>query len=255
MLNAMVNHPRAKELNLGKKFTFVGSGAAPCPPDLIERLLEQNIYYQEGCGMSETVSLNISTPPMGKKKIGSIGIPMPHVDVRLVDPETGEDVHHEPFKVGEIVAKSPLVMKGYWNNPEETANQLKDGWLHTGDLAYRDEDWYFFIVDRSKDMIISGGFNVFPNEVDSAIFAHPKVYDVMCVGIPDDYRGESLKAFVVLNPGETATAEDIIAWCREKLTAYKIPREVEFRDSVPRTATGKALRRILRDEEMARRKA
>ncbi len=205
--------------------------------------------------MSETVAQNISQPCLGKKKVGSIGVPYPSTVVRLVDPATGEDVHWEPFKVGEIVTKGPMVMAGYWNNPEETANQLKDGWLYTGDLAYRDEDWHFFIVDRSKDMIISSGFNVFPAEVDNVIFSHPKVFDAMCIGVPDDYRGESLKAFVVLKPGETCEADEIISWCREKLAPYKVPREVEFRDSVPRSPVGKALRRILREEEMAKRAA
>jgi long-chain acyl-CoA synthetase len=201
------------------------------------------------------VAQNISQPCLGKKKVGSIGVPYPSTVVRLVDPATGEDVHWEPFKVGEIVTKGPMVMAGYWNNPEETANQLKDGWLYTGDLAYRDEDWHFFIVDRSKDMIISSGFNVFPAEVDNVIFSHPKVFDAMCIGVPDDYRGESLKAFVVLKPGETCEADEIISWCREKLAPYKVPREVEFRDSVPRSPVGKALRRILREEEMAKRAA
>ncbi len=255
MLNAIVNHPRAKEMDLGKKFVFVGCGGAPCPQDLIDKLLDMDIFYQEGCGMSETVAQNISQPCLGKKKVGSIGVPYPSTVVRLVDPETGEDVQGEPYKIGEIVTKGPMVMSGYWNNPEETANQLKDGWLYTGDLAYRDEDWHFTIVDRSKDMIISSGFNVFPTEVDNVIFAHPKVLDVICVGIPDDYRGESLKAFVVPKPGVTCEADELIAWCREKLTAYKVPREVEFRDNVPRSPVGKALRRVLREEELAKRNA
>ncbi|NLV16533.1 MAG: long-chain fatty acid--CoA ligase [Syntrophomonadaceae bacterium] len=253
MFNAIVNHPRAKEMDLGRKIVVAGCGGAPCPPDLIETLLDMNIFFSDGCGMSETVAINIHQPNMGKKKVGSIGVPFPNVVVRLVDPETGEDVQGEPFKVGEIVTKGPLVMAGYWNNPEETAKQLRDGWLYTGDLAYRDEDWHVFIVDRSKDMVISGGYNVFPTEVDGVIFAHPKVFDAMCIGIPDDYRGESLKAFVVLKPGETCEPEEIISWCREKLAPYKIPKEVEFRDSVPRSGVGKALRRILRDEEMAKR--
>ena len=195
---------------------------------------------------------NISQPCLGKKKVGSIGVPIPAPLVRL-SPATVRSPG--TLQVGEIVTKGPMVMAGYWNNPEETANQLKDGWLYTGDLAYRDEDWHFFIVDRSKDMIISSGFNVFPTEVDNVIFSHPKVMDAMCIGIPDDYRGESLKAFVVLKPGETGEADEILAWCRERLAPYKIPKEVEFRDSVPRSPVGKALRRILREEEMAKRGA
>ncbi|NLV16442.1 MAG: long-chain fatty acid--CoA ligase [Syntrophomonadaceae bacterium] len=252
MLNAIVNHPRAQEMDLGKKLVFVGCGAAPCPPDLIDKMLSMDIFYQEGCGMSETVAQNISQPCMGKKKVGSIGVPYPSTVVRLVDPETGEDVQGEPFKVGEIVTKGPLVMVGYWNNPQETANQLKDGWLYTGDLAYRDEDWHFTIVDRSKDMIISNGYNVFPSEVDNTIFSHPKVFDVMCVGVPDEKRGEVLKAFVVLKPDTSATPDEILQWCRERLVPYKIPKDVEFRSSVPRNTTGKALRRILREEELAK---
>ncbi|MGI6549866.1 MAG: AMP-binding protein [Syntrophomonadales bacterium] len=255
MFNAIANHPRAKEMDLGKKFVATGCGGAPCPPDLINTFLDMNVFFIDGCGMSETVAANIHQPNMGQKKVGSIGVPFPNVVVRLVDPKTGEDVQNEPFKVGEIVTKGPLVMSGYWNDPEETARQLRDGWLYTGDLAYRDEDWHIFIVDRSKDMVISGGYNVFPSEVDSVIFAHPKVFDAMCIGIPDDYRGESLKAFVALKPGVTCEASEIIAWCREKLAPYKIPKEVEFRDSVPRSAVGKALRRVLREEEMAKRAA
>jgi len=255
MINALVHHPRAKEVDLGKKLTFIGCGGAPCPPDLIEKLRDLNIYFVEGWGMSETCSTGITTPVMGKKKLGSIGVPAAGVEIRLIDPVTGEDVMNEPHKVGELVIKSPLVMKGYWNNEEETAKVLKDGWLYTGDMGYRDEDWYFFLVDRTKDMIISGGFNVYPNEVDKIIFGHPKVYDVITFGIPDDHWGEKLKACVVLNPGEKCTEEEIISWCKEKLSAYKIPKSVEFRDTVPRTPVGKALRRVLRDEEAQKQKS
>ncbi len=144
---------------------------------------------------------------------------------------------------------------GYWNNPEETAKQLKDGWLHTGDLAYMDEEYYVFIVDRTKDMIIAGGYNIYPAEIDGVIFGHPKVQDVMCVGIPDDYRGETLKAFIVPKPGETITEEEIITFCRQKLAAYKVPKLVEFRSELPRSSIGKALRRVLREEEIAKQKS
>lgn len=252
MLAAVLNHPRAQELELGIIFDFVNSGAAPCPVELIEQGKDMNIYMSEGWGMSETTSLGISNPVTNRKKVGSIGIPYPDVDIRIVDVRTDQDLPvGEP---GELLIKSPLVMKEYWNNPEETARQLKDGWLRTGDIAYIDEEGYVFIVDRTKDMIIAGGFNIYPQEIDEVIFKHPKVKDVITVGIPDEYRGETVKAFIQLVEGVTATEEEIIAFCREKLAAYKVPRLVEFRSELPRSIVGKAFRRILRDEEIAKLK-
>jgi long-chain acyl-CoA synthetase len=173
--------------------------------------------------------------------------------VRLVSVKDGvTDVKQgEP---GEIIMKGPLIMQGYWNNPQETAGQLRDGWLYTGDIAVQDEDGYFFIVDRKKDMIIAGGFNVYPREIDEVLFQHPKVQEAVAVGIADKYRGETVKAYIVLKPGETATAEEIIAFCREKLAAYKTPKLVEFRTSLPKSAIGKVLRKILRAEEEAKKK-
>jgi long-chain acyl-CoA synthetase len=207
------------------------------------------IYTRQGWGMSETVSMGTNTPVFGIKKINSIGIPYPDNDVRLVDLENGlEDVPRgEP---GEIIIKSPTVMKGYWNNPEETAQQLKDGWLYTGDIAIQDEDDFLFIVDRKKDMVISGGFNVYPREVDEVLFQHPKVEFGIAVGVPDDYRGETLKAFIVLKKGQSATDKEIIDFCRDRLAPYKVPKLVEFRDSLPQSSVGKVLRRELRAEEI-----
>jgi long-chain acyl-CoA synthetase len=150
--------------------------------------------------------------------------------------------------------KGPLIMQGYWNNPQETAGQIRDGWLYTGDIAVRDEDGYIFIVDRKKDMVIAGGFNIYPREIDEVLFKHPKVQEAVAVGINDPYRGETIKACIVLKPGETATEEEIITFCREKLAAYKVPRRVEFRDSLPKSVIGKVLRKILREEEEARQK-
>ncbi|MGI6551478.1 MAG: AMP-binding enzyme [Syntrophomonadales bacterium] len=146
-------------------------------------------------------------------------------------------------------------MKGYWNEPEETAKMIdKDGYLNTGDVAYQDEDGYIFIVDRTKDLIISGGYNIYPREIDEAVLQHPKVKDVITIGIPDEYRGEIPKVFVMLEEGVTATAEEIIDYCKEILAPYKVPRAVEFRNELPRSAVGKALRRVLRDEELAKMK-
>ncbi len=253
MINAIISHPRAAELELGKKLGLFNSGGGPMPMELIEQARDMGINYGEGWGMSETTSLGIANPLMGMSKAGSIGIPFPDTDVRLVDLENGTaDVPKgEP---GELIIKSPLIMQGYWNNPEETAGQLKDGWLHTGDVVVQDEDDYFAIVDRKKDMIIAGGYNVYPREVDEVLFEHPKVADAVSVGVPDDYRGETVKAFVVVKPGEEVTQEEIIAFCREKLAAYKAPKIVEFREELPKSAVGKILRKVLRQEELDKAK-
>ena len=253
MINAVLNHPKAGELQLDKKLGLLNSGAAPMPVELIEQARDMGIAFSEGWGMSETTSLGIANPVFGLKKVGSIGIPFPDTDVRLVDVEEGrEEVPSgEP---GEIIIKSPLIMKEYWGNPEETAGQIKDGWLYTGDIAVRDEDDYFSIVDRKKDMIIAGGYNIYPREIDEVLYQHPKIADAVSVGIPDEYRGETVKAFVVLKEGKTATEEEIIHFCREKLAAYKSPKLVEFRDELPKSAVGKILRKVLRDEEKAKPK-
>jgi long-chain acyl-CoA synthetase len=253
MLTAIFNHPKAKELNLAKKIRLVTNGGAPCPLKLIEKLQDMHIRFSEGWGMSETTSLGVSSPVMGMQKPLSIGVPICNVDVRIVDIVTGKDVPQGT--PGEILIKSPYVMKGYWNNPEETAKQMTDGWLRTGDVAYMDEDYYIFIVDRTKDMIIAGGYNIYPQEIDQILLDHPKVADAICVGIPDEYRGETLKAFIVLKPGMTTTEQDIIAFCKAKLAAYKVPKQIEFRASLPRSVVGKAFRRILRDEELAKKKS
>ncbi len=253
LITALINHPRASELQLDRKFGLLNSGAAPMPVELIEQVKDMGIYFGEGWGMSETTSLGTSNPILGLKKTGSIGIPFPDTDLRLVDLKEGkEDVPQgEP---GEMIIKGPLIMKGYWEEPEETAGQLKDGWLYTGDIAVRDEDGYLFIVDRKKDMIIAGGFNIYPREIDEVLFQHPKIQDAVSLGISDQYRGETVKACVVLKTGESATEEEIITFCREKLAAYKVPKIVEFRDSLPKSAVGKVLRKILRAEEEAQRK-
>jgi long-chain acyl-CoA synthetase len=187
------------------------------------------------------------------KKVGSIGIPFPDNDVRLVDVGNGTD-DVKPGDPGEIIMKGPLIMKEYWNNPEETKGQLVDGWLHTGDIAQMDEDGYLFIVDRKKDMIIAGGFNIYPREIDEILYQHPKVAEAVTVGIPDKYRGETVKAFVVLKPGQTATDKEIMDFCKAKLTAYKVPKLIEFRDSLPKSTVGKILRKILKQEEAEKAK-
>lgn len=253
LITALINHPKAADMNMNKKFGLLNSGGAPMPVELIEQVKDMGIYFSEGYGLSESTSLGISNPVLGLKKVGSIGIPFPDNDVRLVDVDKGEtDVPDgEP---GEIIMKGPLIMQGYWNNPAETEGQLKDGWLHTGDIAVRDEDGYLFIVDRKKDMIIAGGFNIYPRDIDEVLFQHPKIAEAVSLGVKDQYRGETVKAFVVLKAGESCTAEEIITFCKEKLAPYKVPKLVEFRESIPKSAVGKILRKVLRDEEEARAK-
>jgi len=253
LINALINHPKAAELDLAKKFKLLNSGGGPIPVELIEQIKDMGIFFSEGYGLSESTSLGISNPILGLKKVGSIGIPFPDTDVRLVDIQEGrEEVPQgEP---GEIIMKSPLIMQGYWNNPAETAGQVREGWLFTGDIAVRDEEGYIFIVDRKKDMIIAGGFNIYPREIDEVLFQHPKILEAVAIGIADSYRGETVKAFVVLKPGQRAAEEEIITFCREKLAAYKVPRQIEFRDSLPKSAVGKVLRKILRAEEEVKRK-
>ncbi len=251
MINAVINYPKATELELDRKFGLLNSGGAPMPVELIEQVKDMGIFFGEGYGLSESTALGISNPILGHK-VGSIGVPFIDNDVRLVDLEEG--IHDVPRgEPGEIIMKGPLIMQGYWNNLQETAGQLKDGWLYTGDIAVQDEDSYFFIVDRKKDMIIAGGFNIYPREIDEVLFQHPKIQEAVAVGIPDKYRGETVKAYIVLKPGENATPEEIIAFCREKLAAYKVPKLVEFRNSLPKSAIGKILRKILREEEAAKK--
>ena len=252
MINAVINHPRVAELELGKKLGLFNSGGGPLPTELIDQTQDMGINYGEGWGMSETTSLGIANPLLGMSKAGSIGIPFPDTDVRVVDIEGGEEdvPRGEP---GELIIRSPLIMREYWNNPEETAGQMKDGWLYTGDIVVQDEDDYFAIVDRKKDMIIAGGYNVYPREIDEVLYQHPGIAEAVAVGIADEYRGETVKAFVVAKEGESLTEAEIIGFCREKLAAYKAPKLVEFRSELPKSAVGKILRKVLRDEEAAKK--
>ncbi len=253
LINAVINHPKAAELDLGRKIGLLTSGAAPMPMEVIEQVKDMGIFFSEGYGLTESASAGLSNPILNLKKEGSIGIPIIDNEVRLVDLEEG--IHDVPRgEPGELIMKGPQIMQGYWNNPQETAGQLRDGWLYTGDIAVRDEDDYFFIVDRKKDMIIAGGFNIYPREIDEVLFKHPKVQEGVSVGISDKYRGETVKAYVVLKPGETATAEEIVTFCAERLAAYKVPKLVEFRDSLPKSVIGKVLRKVLREEEEAKSK-
>jgi long-chain acyl-CoA synthetase len=226
------------------------SGAAPLPLQVMKRFTSlTGAKLVEGYGLTEASPVTHANPLEGVLKEGSIGIPFPDTDSKITDLETGEDL--PVGQTGELCVKGPQVMKGYWKMPEETKQVLtEDGWLKTGDIARMDEEGYFYIVDRKKDMIIAGGYNIYPRDIDEVLFAHPKIQDAVTVGVPDPYRGETVKAFVVLKPGETATEEEIIAYCRERLARYKVPKLVEFRESLPKSLVGKVLRKVLREEEI-----
>ncbi len=228
------------------------SGAAPLPVE-VQQTFEQLTGGRlvEGYGLTEASPVTHANPIWGHRKEGSIGLPWPDTEARIVHPDTGEEV--PPGEVGELVIRGPQVMRGYWNRPDATAEALRDGWLHTGDIARMDEDGYFYIVDRKKDMIIAGGYNIYPREVEEVLFLHRGVKEAVVVGIPDEYRGETVKAYIVPKEGYTLDEEEIIQFCRQHLAAYKVPRQVEFREELPKSLVGKVLRRALREEEMAKR--
>jgi long-chain acyl-CoA synthetase len=202
----------------------------------------------EGYGLTEAAPVTHSNPREGLRKAGSVGIPMPDVDCKIVDIETG--TREVPRgEAGELCLRGPNLMDGYWQRPEDTAAVLRDGWLYTGDVVRMDEDGYFFVVDRKKEMIIVSGFKVYPREVDEVLYAHPAVLEAAAVGVPHPSKGEVVKAFVVLRPGATATAQALMDHCRANLAPYKVPVEIVFRAELPKTLIGKVLRRQLAAEE------
>ena len=202
----------------------------------------------EGYGLSEASPVTHFNA-IELTKDSSIGMPLPDTDACIVDTETGTKLM-PTGKLGELIIRGPQVMIGYWNKPEETKNTLRDGWLYTGDIAYMDEDGFFFIMDRKKDMALVGGYNVYPREVDEVLMSHPGIEEAVTIGVPDPIRGETIKAFIVPGAGVKLRASEIVAWCRARLASYKVPRSIEFRDSLPRTQVGKILRRTLRGEEI-----
>ena len=251
---SLLHHPEAKTCGLHKVKNF-NSGAAPLPVEVIEQFEQMSgAMLREGFGMTETSCTASTTPLLAPRKIGSIGLPVTSTDFKIVDvlDSTKELGIGEE---GELCVRGPQIMVGYWNKPEETANALRDGWLLTGDVARMDEDGFFYIVQRKKDMIIVSGFKVFPTEVEEVLFTHAAVLEACVIGVPHPYRGESVKAFVVLKPGVAATAEELIEFSKERLAKFKVPSEVEFLASLPKSAVGKVLRRELRDNEMEKRKA
>ncbi len=228
------------------------SGAAPLAADTIRDLKDcTGAMMCEAYGLTETAPFVTVNPWGGTVKPGTVGVPLPDTDIRIVDVY---DMEKElPLgEVGEIVIKGPQVMMGYYKNPEETAKVLKDGWVCSGDIGCFDEDGYLKIVDRKKDMIIAGGYNIYPVELDGVLFDHPKILEACTIGVHDGYRGETVKAFVVVKEGETLTGEEIITYCRENLAPYKVPKMIEFIDELPKSAVGKVLRRKLKEMEEAK---
>jgi long-chain acyl-CoA synthetase len=253
MYIAIINHPKAADFDL-HSIRVCLSGGAPLPAEVAQKFeAVTGGKLVEGYGMSETSPLTAGNPVFGQTKTGSVGMPFPSTELAIValEPdEQGNTALLDVGQAGELVVRGPQVMKGYYNNPEETRTAIDaDGWLHTGDIATMDAEGYFYIVDRKKDLIIASGYNIVPREVEEVLFTHPKVMEAAVVGVPDVKRGETVKAFVVLKAGQSATVEEIREFCKERLAPYKVPALVEFRLELPKTQIGKTLRRILVEEE------
>ena len=250
LYTAINHHPDVQKYALGSVKLCL-SGAAPLPMEVaetFERITGGRLV--EGYGMTECSPVATANPLFGQRKVGTIGLPMPDTDAKIVDQETGETL--PPGQVGELAIKGPQVMLGYWNRPEETAQTIQDGWLHTGDVARVDDEGYISIVDRAKDMISASGLKVLPREVEEVLFLHPKIQEAAVAGVPDPYRGETVKAYVVLKSGETATVDELKAFCRLHLAPFKVPTAIEFRTDLPKSLVGKVLRRVLVEEDAAK---
>ncbi|PUA34084.1 MAG: hypothetical protein B9J98_01505 [Candidatus Terraquivivens tikiterensis] len=254
MYALIVASPEAQSYNLRSVKCCI-SGGSPLPPEVQRRFIQlMGGVLVEGYGLTECspgTHTNPVDPSMKTVKIGSIGLPWPDVDAKIVDLETGSKTL-PPGEVGELVIKGPQVMLGYWKKPEETKNVLRDGWLYTGDVAKMDEDGYFYIIDRKKDLIKHKGYSVYPREVEDAIYEHPAVKLCAVVGKPDPIAGEVPKAFVVLKDGAQLTADELINFLKDRLEPYKLVKEVEFRKELPLTPAGKVHRRLLREEELSK---
>ena len=245
---AVVNFPDIHKYNL-QSLKHCSSGGAPIPGEILQKWREiVGPELVEGYGLSETIS-QTHVNPISNPRYGSVGIPHFGVDCRIVNVDTRQEL---PIgEEGELIIKGPMVTKGYWNNPEETEKVLQDGWLATGDIARMDHDGYFYIVERIKDMIKASGYSVFPAEVEALMYEHPAVQEVAVIGVPDPHRGENIKAFIILRPQHKGLVQkkEMIAWAKNKMAAYKYPRIVEFVDDLPKTGSGKILKRILRERE------
>ncbi|TME31551.1 MAG: long-chain fatty acid--CoA ligase [Chloroflexi bacterium] len=247
-----INHaPRLSRYNL-RSLKGAISGAAPLPREVQARSEQlTGARLIEGYGLTETSPVTHCVPFAAEHRVGTIGVPVPSTEATIFDQETGTR-RLAPGEVGELAVRGPQVMRGYWNRPDETAQVLRDGWLFTGDLARVEPDGYFSIVDRKKDMIITGGMNVYPRDVEEPLYQHPKVREAVAVGVPDPRWGEAVKVYLVLRDGETATEQEILDYCHARMARYKVPKHVEFRRELPKSLVGKVLRRQLIEEEEAR---
>lgn len=244
----LLNHPDLKKYDLSSIEACI-SGSSPLPIEVqeqFEKVTDGKLV--EGYGLTESSPVTHANFVWENRVNGSIGVPWPDTDSKIFKMESSEE-EAGVGEVGEIAVKGPQIMQGYWNNPEETANVLKDGWLFTGDLGYMDEEGYFYVVDRKKDMIIAGGYNIYPREVEEVLYEHEGIQEAVVAGIPDPYRGETVKAYVVLKDGVNISEDELNVYSRKHLAAYKVPRFYEFRDELPKTAVGKILRRKLVDDE------
>lgn len=251
MYVALINEPSIQDYDLSS-IEICLSGAAPLPLEVQQKFEElSGGKLVEGYGLTETSPVAAANLIWGERRDGSIGLPWPDTEVAVLSAETGEIA--EPREVGEIIIRGPQVMKGYWNKPEDTAATFKDDWFLTGDMGYMDEDGFFYIVDRKKDMIIAGGFNIYPREIEEVLYENECIQEAVVIGVPDEYRGETVKAFVVLKEGKQLTSEELESYCRKHLAAFKVPRHYEFRKELPKTLVGKILRRVLIEEEFKKR--
>ena len=249
---ALMNYPGAQNYNLNSIKVCI-SADSPMPPEALEQFEEKTgCSILEAYGLTEASPITHINPFIGVRKPGSIGVPYPDTDCKIVDLDTGER-ELPPGEMGEVIVKGPQIMKGYWNLPDETLRTLRNGWLYTGDIGWMDEDGYFYIVDRKKNIINYAGNKIFPREIEKVILEHPKVAEVACIGIPEKYFGEVAKAFVVPSNGAELTPEEIIDFCRERLVKFKVPRQVELRRELPKNMEGKVLRQELFAEEQRRR--
>lgn len=250
----LLNHPDISQYDLSSINSCI-SGSAPLPIEVQQKFEAiTGGMLVEGYGLTEASPVTHSNFLWDRPRVkGSIGVPWPDTDVKILSIETGETL--PTGEIGEIVIKGPQIMKGYWNRPEETEQTIQDGWLLTGDLGYMDEEGYFYVVDRKKDMIIAGGFNIYPREIEEVIYEHEDVLEVIAAGIPDPYRGETVKAYIVLKEGSQVTESELDKFVRKHLAAYKVPRVYEFRKELPKSAVGKLLRRVLVEEEMKKLEA
>ncbi len=243
LYGAIANHPRVKDFHVSSIKECL-SGSAPLPLEVKKRFEEvTGATLVEGYGLSEASPVTHCNPLYGQQVPGSIGLPLPDTESKIVDPETSREL--PVGEIGELVIRGPQVMSGYWNRPEETKCALRNGWLHTGDLAKTDSEGYFYIVDRLKEMINCSGMKVYPREVEEILYQHPKVQEAAVIGVADAYRGETVKAIIVPKTGTTPTAEELKRFCAEQLAKYKVPTIIEFRDQFPKSAVGKILKKEL----------